>query len=161
MIEPSRFPALLEPSRPGRAILIGWAVTTIPALLLGLLVSVLLPQSEGPEFKVDGLRTVMALVLFAPLIETLIMAAVLEILLFAPWPKFALPPKYAVIASSLGWGIAHSRAAPVWGLSIWWPFLIFSTLYVRGAVAAAACNGDRVRGSCLIYGSALLLLRSA
>jgi hypothetical protein len=43
--------------------------------------------------------------------------------------------------------VAHSLAAPAWGLVIWWPFLIFSTLFVvwrqRGflagvGVAAAA-----------------------
>jgi hypothetical protein len=28
------------------------------------------------------------------------------------------------------WGIFHSLQVPVWGLAIWWPFLIFSTLFV-------------------------------
>ena len=41
-----------------------------------------------------------------------------------------MPATAAVLVSAVGWGIAHSLAAPAWGLVIWWPFLIFSTLYV-------------------------------
>ena len=128
--------ALLEPRRPVRAVLVGWLVTTIPALLLSVLVSSLLPQTAGPEFPVNGITTLVLLVLFAPFVETLIMAAALEILLLL------VPARIAVIASALGWGIAHSLAAPAWGLVIWWPFLIFSTLYVtwrgEGRVLAMA-----------------------
>ena len=151
------FPALLEPRRPLRAILVGWPLTTIPALLLSLLVSSLLPQVAGPSFPVNGLSTLLLLVLFAPFIETLIMAAALEILLLI------LPPRFAVIASAVGWGIAHSLAAAAWGLVIWWPFLIFSTLYVtwRGkgrAIAIAIVFAVHALNN---LGPALLLLRSA
>ena len=52
------------------------------------------------------------------------MAGVLEVLLRL------MRPVYAIVLSSVGWGIAHSLQAPAWGLVIWWPFLIFSTLYV-------------------------------
>ena len=152
-----RFPALLEPRQPLRAILVGWPLTTIPALLLSVLVSALLPQVAGPSFPVNGLSTVLLLVLFAPFIETLIMAAALEILLLI------LPPRFAVIASAAGWGIAHSLAAAAWGLVIWWPFLIFSTLYVtwRGqgrAIAIAIVFAVHALNN---LGPALLLLRSA
>ena len=78
MIDQARFAALLEPRLPLRAILVGWGVTTIPALLLSVLVSSLLPQAAGPSFPVNGLSTVMLLVVLAPLVETLIMAVALE-----------------------------------------------------------------------------------
>ena len=99
----------------------------------------------------------MLLVVFAPMVETLIMAAALEILLLV------LPPRFAVIASSLGWGIAHSLAAPAWGLVIWWPFLIFSTLYVtwRGQGRALAIGIVFAVHALNNLGPALLLLRSA
>ncbi len=134
LINSSHFPALLEPRRPLRAILVGWAATSIPALLLSFIVASLLPKVAGPSFDNVGPAMAVMLVIVAPLLETLIMAAVLEILLLA------LAPKYAVVASSLGWGIAHSLMAPAWGLVIWWPFLIFSTLYVtwRGEGRAVA-----------------------
>ena len=41
-----------------------------------------------------------------------------------------LKPATAVIVSAVLWGIAHSLAAPTWGLVIWWPFLIFSAQFV-------------------------------
>ena len=119
-----------------RAILVGWLVTTVPALLLSALVASLLPQVPGPKLPVTGPATLLLLVGFAPILETLIMAAILEIALLI------LPPRAAVVASAVGWGVAHSLAAPAWGLVIWWPFLVFSTLYVtwrgEGRVKAIA-----------------------
>jgi hypothetical protein len=41
-----------------------------------------------------------------------------------------VPPWLAILVSVIGWGTAHSLVAPIWGLVIWWPFLIFSTLFV-------------------------------
>ena len=64
------------------------------------------------------------LVAFAPFIETLIMAGLLSLLL-----RF-LSPATSILVSALAWGAAHSSMALGWGLVIWWPFLIFSTLYV-------------------------------
>jgi membrane protease YdiL (CAAX protease family) len=84
----------------------------------------------------SGATALFLLVVFAPVVETLIMGGVLLILLRL------FSPAVAVILSSLGWGIAHSMGAPTWGLVIWWPFLIFSTLFVtwrsRGLLAAFA-----------------------
>lgn len=84
----------------------------------------LIPQAHQPEFHVSGLKAVFALVVFSPVVETLIMGGVLLILVRL------MPPWLAVVASAIGWGIAHSSVAPIWGLVIWWPFLIFSTLFV-------------------------------
>ena len=129
MIDQRQFAALLEPRRPLRAILVGWLATSIPALALAALAGWLLPNAASPDLPVGGLYPFLLVVVISPLLETLIMAVVIEIGLLV------LPPVVVVILSSIGWGIAHSLAAPVWGLVIWWPFLIFSTLYVtwRGA----------------------------
>ena len=116
--------ALAEPRHPFRAIAVGWLLACPPSLLLAALVQQVLPQAAGPEFDIGGLAAIGLLVIFSPLLETLIMAAVLEVLL-----RFVRPAA-AIAISSIGWGVAHSLAAPAWGLIIWWPFLIFSTLYV-------------------------------
>lgn len=154
-----RFPldTLLEPRRPWRAVLVGWAMTTVPALMLSLIVGSLFPQAARPEFGAVNLDLFVRLVVIAPLLETLIMAAVLEILLLA------LPPKWAVVVSSVGWGIAHSLIAPSWGLVIWWPFLIFSTLYVtwRGQARTLAIAIVFAVHALNNLGPALILLRSA
>ena len=132
---------LLEPRRAWLAIVIGWACSFFPSIALSWLTAELMPQVGRPEFDVGGGAALLLLVLFAPLTETLIMAGVLVVLL-----RFVSQPA-AILISAAVWGVAHSLAAPAWGLVIWWPFLIFSTLFVvwreRGffagvGVAAAA-----------------------
>ncbi len=84
----------------------------------------MLPEAAAPEFNVGGAIAVFLLVVLAPLVETLIMGVVLVVLVRLAGPTLA------VLLSAIGWGAAHSLAAPIWGLVIWWPFLIFSTLFV-------------------------------
>jgi len=155
----STFPLniLLHPRRPLLSILVGWLTTSIPALGLAVLAGWLLPNASSPDLPNEGMIAFIAIVIISPLLETLIMAAVIELgLLF-------LPPLQMVILSSIGWGIAHSLSAPAWGLVIWWPFLIFSTLYVtwrgegRGKALAIVASVHALNN--LI--PALLLLRSA
>ena len=116
--------ALFEPRRPLIAILVGLVTALVPSLLLSALVQWLLPSASGPKFALDGALAIFALVVFAPVLETLIMGAVLLVLLRL------ISPTAAVLVSSAAWGVAHSLAAPIWGLIVWWPFLIFSTLFV-------------------------------
>jgi hypothetical protein len=116
--------SLLEPRRAWLAIATGWVCAFFPSLALSWLASTLVPNAAGPEFNVGGAMAVFFLVVFAPVTETLIMAGLLTLLL-----RFVLPP-VAILLSAAAWGVAHSFAAPAWGLVIWWPFLIFSTLFV-------------------------------
>ena len=115
---------LREPRRASRAILIGWLLSLGGSLLLATVSRSLAPELPAPQFAMKGPVAFLLLVAFAPMVETLIMAGILSLLL-----RF-LPPATAILASALGWGAAHSAQAIGWGLVIWWPFLIFSTLYV-------------------------------
>ena len=123
---PLRFlPRVLRvPRRPITAIAVGWLAAFPPSILLAFLGALLFPEAVQPQFQVDGTAAIIALVVVAPAIETLIMGAVLLVLLLV------LSPAAAIIVSAVGWGIAHSLVAPIWGLVIWWPFLVFSTLFV-------------------------------
>src|SRR5919112_5012482 len=127
---------LLAPRQPLRALGIAWLLAFVPSVALGAAVTQLLPGLGQPDLPVPNGLALGAVVVMAPVVETLIMAAVLSLLLLG------FPPTIAVIASAIGWGVAHSLAAPAWGLVIWWPFLIFSTLYVvwrrRSLLAALA-----------------------
>ena len=116
--------ALLEPRRPLLAIAVGWAAAFFPSLLLSLMVRTALPQVGQPDFTIVSPYELALVIVFAPVVETLVMAAVLALLLTF------LKPGHAVLASAVGWGLAHSAIAPAWGLVIWWPFLVFSTLFV-------------------------------
>ena len=115
---------LREPRRAWLVIPLAWALTFFGSIALAYLFSKATPDLETPTFPMKGWGALFALVIFAPFVETLIMAGVITLL-----RKFLSDP-LAIAASSIGWGIAHSLAAPAWGLVIWWPFLIFSTLYV-------------------------------
>ena len=115
---------ILEPRRPLAAIFVGWLTALIPSLLLSAAVRALLPNVAQPDLKMTGATVFILVVIVSPIIETCIMAAILSLLL-----KF-VSPTVAVLASAILWGIAHSTAAPAWGLVIWWPFIVFSTLFV-------------------------------
>ena len=107
-----------------RAIGIGWLTAFPISMVFAAVGAFLLPQAHQPEFHVNGLAALFALVVFSTVVETLIMGCVLLVLVRL------VPAWVAVVASALGWGIAHSSVAPIWGFVIWWPFLIFSTLFV-------------------------------
>ena len=128
--------SIREPQQPLFALAVAWLLTFPVSIGLAGLVSLVFPGAQQPEFPVSGLTALFLLVIFAPVLETLIMGGALLVLL-----RF-LSPSMAVFASALGWGVAHSLGAPTWGLVIWWPFLIFSTLFVtwrsRGLFAAFA-----------------------
>lgn len=115
---------LREPRRVWLAIPMAWVLSIVGSLALAVLSRTVAPTLSAPEFPMRGLGALLLLVAFAPLLETLIMAGFLSLLL-----RF-MPPAAAILVSAAGWGIAHSLQALGWGLVIWWPFLIFSTLYV-------------------------------
>lgn len=115
---------LREPKRAWASIGTGWLLSILGSLALAALSRGIAPDLPTPEFPMKGMLAIFLLVVFAPVLETLIMAGFLSLLL-----RF-LPPAAAILVSAAGWGIAHSLQAVGWGLVIWWPFLIFSTLYV-------------------------------
>jgi membrane protease YdiL (CAAX protease family) len=130
--------SLREPYNPLRAIVTGWLLSLVGSLVLAAVSRSIAPDLGSPQFPPLSAEVMLfLLVVFAPAVETLIMAAVLELML-----RLRVPPGAAILLSAFGWGIAHSSQAAGWGLVIWWPFLIFSTLYVtwskRSLLAALA-----------------------
>ena len=126
-----------DPSRPWLSVPVAWATSFFPSIVLAWIISKLIPGAETPDFgDFPPALIFFMVVVFAPLVETLIMGTVLLILL-----RF-VRPTVAVLISAVGWGIAHSLQIPVWGLTIWWPFLVLSTLFVayrdRSLLAAFA-----------------------
>jgi hypothetical protein len=117
--------SLREPRRAWLAIPTGWALSMLGSLLLALAVELLVPNMASPDIpKMAPALLIFMFVVFAPLVESILMGAILVLLL--RW----MPPVTAVVVSALAWGVFHSLQASAWGLAIWWPFLIFSTLFV-------------------------------
>ena len=115
---------LFTPDRPLAYVAVAWLLALIPSLILSVVINSVAP-GNGPELPAvaPGLLFFL-LVIFAPVVETIIMGCVLLVLnrLFGFLP--------AILLSAAGWGVAHSLQAPAWGLVIWWPFLIFSTCFL-------------------------------
>jgi hypothetical protein len=116
--------AIRVPERPFLAIAVAWLTAFPISIILALLASRLFPDAGHPDFKGGPGLILFAVVIFSPVVETLIMGTVLLILL-----RF-LPEWVAIVVSAIGWGIAHSMLSPTWGMAVWWPFLILSTLFV-------------------------------
>ena len=132
--------AIRVPRRPLKAIAVGWATAFLPAIALGAALTYAFPAAETPKFPFEGAMAIFLLVIFAPVAETLIMGAVLLILL-------RLMGKVpAIVVSAAGWAFFHSLEVPIWGFVIWWPFLVFSTLFVawrqRSVLAAFAISAS-------------------
>lgn len=128
--------AIREPRNVPVSVVTAWATSFFPSIVLAYLVSQLFPEAAHPEFDLSPAMLFFAVVVFAPVLETLIMGAALLVLLRL------VPPVAAILISAIGWGFAHSWQVPVWGLTIWWPFLVLSTLFVswrqRSLLAAFA-----------------------
>jgi hypothetical protein len=143
---------LREPRRAWLSIATGWLMSVLGSLALAALSRGIAPDLPTPEFPMKGMLALFLLVAFAPVLETLIMAGFLCLFL-----RF-LPPYAAILLSAAGWGVAHSLEAIGWGLVIWWPFLIFSTLYVvwrqrgfwAGVGVAAATHALQNLGPALV-----------
>ena len=143
---------LREPRRAWLAIPLGWLLSITGSLALAALFRALAPQLAAPNFPLKGVGALFALVVFAPVVETFIMVGLIWL-----FERF-LAPARAILASAAAWGIAHSLLAAGWGLVIWWPFLIFSTLYVvwrqrgfwAGVGVAAATHALQNLGPALV-----------
>ena len=97
-----------------------WALSLAGSVLLAAALSVASPAAEQPQFAGNPLWIAFGVVVFAPVIET----ALLTILL---WPLDRLfGPCWAAVLAAAAWGVLHSSVAAIWGLVIWWPFLLFS-----------------------------------
>lgn len=78
-------------------------------------------------------------VLFAPAVETLLLAGTLALM-----PRRWSIPSRALVAG-VAWGLLHGLAAPFWFVGTWFPFFVFSCCWMtwrqrsfRHAFAAAA-----------------------
>ena len=105
-------------------ILKAWLLALLPSLVLSGLVNLALKPTSGPDISVEGSVPLVLLIVAGPLVETLIMI----LMILGLQRLFGAGP--AVLLSALLWGIGHSLASPIWGLVVWWPFLIFSIAFL-------------------------------
>ena len=113
----------------------GWLVALVPSLVIAASVSIAGGAPQGGLAEPPPLFLLLSVVV-APLAETLLMILPLLALrrLAGPGP--------AVLLNALLWAALHSLIEPIWGLVVWWPFLILSIAMLawrqRGLLAAIA-----------------------
>jgi membrane protease YdiL (CAAX protease family) len=142
---------------PARYIVRAWLLSMLPAILIAAFLWALFPDTaSAPSRDVTRPGIVLSVVVIAPILETLIMGA---ILLAVQRAAGAGP---AVLVSAIFWGAVHGWVAVRWGLAISWSFLIFSVAFVtwrqaglfKAFLVAAAVHASQ-------NGAAILLLIAA
>jgi membrane protease YdiL (CAAX protease family) len=128
---------LFADRRPVLVVLLAFVLTIAGSFVLGALVTQVAGDGVGPDLgKAPPVVLLIGLALVSPLLETLLMGGIIDLL--RRW----MGAWQAAVASAAIWGVLHSLLASWWGAVIWWPFLIFSTLYVtwrrRSLLAALA-----------------------
>lgn len=100
-------------------------LTFIPAFLIGLTVEKVAPGPEGPDIFSRPYRAVLAALLIAPALETLIMRYLLA------WVGRMIREPFALaLVCALLWGVAHVQS-PSWGLHAVWGFYVMNAVFLR------------------------------
>jgi membrane protease YdiL (CAAX protease family) len=114
-----------EPRRAWLAIPMAWVMSFLGSLALALLVQWIAPTARTVEIPpLPAWAIILGFAVISPILESILMGLGLKFLL----GRMTAGP--AILISAIFWGAVHSVQVPVWGLAIWWPFLIFSTLFV-------------------------------
>ena len=102
-------------------------ISLVPSILIAVILGLsgVITEDTGPEFEGSAPGLLFMLVIFGPLLETLLMGGGLWILSFITKRQVIL-----AITSAFIWAVLHSLFAWAWGLVIIWPFFIFSCSYL-------------------------------
>jgi membrane protease YdiL (CAAX protease family) len=144
---PAPLGLLFAPTRPlWQFTLLAVPVALVPSLLLSLLAwtvagaAGLDPARHAPPEFVPSGRVLFAVVVFAPLAETLLLGALIALL-----GRLGLRPLPVAVLSALAWGLLHATAGAMWFFGTVWSFFVFSAAWIgwrrrsrRHAFAAAA-----------------------
>lgn len=96
------------------------------AILVSLLLQGIAPQAEQPEFDTKNpYALLIGVVLFAPVVETIIMWFMISFL------QRVLPDDRMIVFTVAGiWAGIHSADTLVWGVVIFWPFVLFAITFL-------------------------------
>lgn len=103
-------------------------ISSVPAFVVGLLVYWLYPTAETPQFDNSFASMLLKAVILGPIFETLMLWGGISVI-----SKFVHSTWHIALVSALCWALLHSLQVPVWGLSIFWPFVVFSIAFTEWA----------------------------
>lgn len=104
-----------------------WLIAFLPSLAISAIVT-LTTSLPGPKGPTPGHAWfwVVAVLVLSPWLETLAMWPILRILKEVSKKTLGI-----ALVSALIWGFIHSRFALGWGLTIFWPFFVFSVCFLE------------------------------
>lgn len=120
------------PLRPHRVILTSWLICTLPAFAISTLVHLLFWMEAQPgngraaTYGSASLGDALLAVFIAPAGETLLMFPVVQL-----FERICLAPVAVVALTAVVFASLHGLVAAGWPLTAFWPFLVFSTLFVN------------------------------
>jgi hypothetical protein len=110
-----------------------WPIATVPTLGIATILALasqlfgyeqLFDQKQW-EFNLDSPLLLFAeIVVGAPLLETMLMAPLLAFL-----RRFVRRRWYVICGSAFVWAIMHSLSVAIWGVCIFWTFVVFSAAF--------------------------------
>jgi hypothetical protein len=135
VIAPVRLLLLDRTVHPLRYVARTWPLALAPTMVIATLAS-LVTHALGADYLFEGRQwdTLFDLSPTVMLLQVVVVAPVLETLVM--WPMLALyvrllrRRRWAVLASALTWALLHSLSTPIWGICIFWTFVVFSTAYL-------------------------------
>ncbi|MGQ3054784.1 MAG: hypothetical protein ACT6S0_23600 [Roseateles sp.] len=111
--------------------LLAWPAALLPSAAfigvaygLGLALGIDMAFFEAPE-REGTFKEFFGMVVFAPLVETLLLAGLLALL-----SRMSRRPVFVAAASSVLWGCLHGSFGLLWLVGTFWSFYIFSCSYL-------------------------------
>lgn len=105
----------------------GFLLSIIPALGVALILDLAFPAVEQPDIAFKDLNPVLIfvlLVILPPILETLMMWFFIGLI-----QKLTKHIWLVAIISAFIWGVLHSLQVPIWGLVVFWSFVVFSVSF--------------------------------
>lgn len=135
MIEALRLALLDRSVHPVVYVLRAWPAALVPTIGVATTLSII-AHIVGLEHLFDNSQfdalfdmtptmLLLQVIVVAPILETLLMAPLLAL-----YVRLFRRRRWAVLASAFTWAVLHSLSAPIWGLCIFWTFVVFSTAFL-------------------------------
>jgi len=100
-------------------------ISTIPAISISYFIYAFFPEAESPQFPEGIAELFFSVVIFAPVIETLLLWLGISII-----KKFTSSIWMATLISAFLWGVIHSIGTFSHGFAIFWSFVVFSFVFI-------------------------------
>lgn len=119
--------ALFDTSQaPSVYIVKAFGISIIPIMLLAFILLSIFPEAQEPEYSTIGVSAYFGAVIFSPLVETLLLWGIILII-----SNFIKSTWGIAILSAFICGVFHSLLAPMWGVIIFWSFVVFSISFIE------------------------------